>query len=227
MSLSQIDPADMSRQQLLDYCYSLEARLESDNEMQSNAGRGKLQAFFKLTAKEAQVLASLADGRLYTKGRLLLELYSDRGDDTPEPKIIDVFICKLRSKVARYGVDIQTVWGTGYQLANPKILEAVAEGGELELVEDPPSAPKRGTGTYPNRTGSMRRQAVAQLAELIGSADRLIVSPTAFAKAIEATIPGATLLRQLERADRIKVHSKQKGGNWTVSLTQRGREMLA
>ena len=39
--------------------------------------------------------------------------------DEPEPKIIDVFICKLRRKLeiaGARGVSIDTVWGQGYTL---------------------------------------------------------------------------------------------------------------
>ena len=40
----------------------------------------------------------------------------------PEPKIIDVYICKLRKKLANAsgGMDyIETVWGRGYALREP------------------------------------------------------------------------------------------------------------
>ena len=44
------------------------------------------------------------------------------GMDEPELKIIDVFICKLRKKLANAsgGRDyIETVWGRGYMLREP------------------------------------------------------------------------------------------------------------
>ena len=43
------------------------------------------------------------------------------GMDEPELKIIDVFICKLRKKLAQAGADnlIATVWGRGYVLREP------------------------------------------------------------------------------------------------------------
>ena len=44
------------------------------------------------------------------------------GMDEPELKIIDVFICKLRKKLAAYTGDenyIETVWGRGYVLREP------------------------------------------------------------------------------------------------------------
>ena len=70
-----------------------------------------------LTGKEYQILELLAlrKGNTLTKEMLLSHLYG--GMDEPEMKIIDVFICKLRKKLANAsgGKDyIETVWGRGY-----------------------------------------------------------------------------------------------------------------
>jgi two-component system cell cycle response regulator CtrA len=49
------------------------------------------------------------------------------GMDEPAAKIIDVFICKLRKKLtaATGGVDyIETVWGHGYVLHDPRVESA-------------------------------------------------------------------------------------------------------
>jgi two-component system cell cycle response regulator CtrA len=75
-----------------------------------------------LTAKEYGIveLLSLRKGTTLTKEMFLNHLYG--GMDEPEPKIIDVFICKLRkkiSKVANGDNFIETVWGRGYVLRDP------------------------------------------------------------------------------------------------------------
>jgi two-component system cell cycle response regulator CtrA len=75
-----------------------------------------------LTGKEYQMLEllSLRKGTTLTKEMFLNHLYG--GMDEPELKIIDVFICKLRKKLANAtGGDhyIETVWGRGYVLRNP------------------------------------------------------------------------------------------------------------
>jgi two-component system, cell cycle response regulator CtrA len=72
-----------------------------------------------LTAKEYQLLELLAlrKGTTRTKEVVLSHLYG--GTDEPEIKIIDVFMCKLRKKLANAsgGKDyIETVWGRGYAL---------------------------------------------------------------------------------------------------------------
>ncbi|MEZ5936954.1 MAG: response regulator transcription factor [Hyphomonadaceae bacterium] len=75
-----------------------------------------------LTGKEYQMfeLLSLRKGTTLTKEMFLNHLYG--GMDEPELKIIDVFICKLRKKLAQAtGGDhfIETVWGRGYVLRDP------------------------------------------------------------------------------------------------------------
>ncbi|MDE1984891.1 MAG: response regulator transcription factor [Alphaproteobacteria bacterium] len=72
-----------------------------------------------LTGKEYQMLEllSLRKGTTLTKEMFLNHLYG--GMDEPELKIIDVFICKLRKKLAEAtgGENyIETVWGRGYVL---------------------------------------------------------------------------------------------------------------
>ena len=75
-----------------------------------------------LTGKEYQMLEllSLRKGTTLTKEMFLNHLYG--GMDEPELKIIDVFICKLRKKLANasHGRNyIETVWGRGYVLREP------------------------------------------------------------------------------------------------------------
>ena len=65
-------------------------------------------------------LLSLRKGTTLTKEMFLNHLYG--GMDEPELKIIDVFICKLRKKlaIASNGRNyIETVWGRGYVLREP------------------------------------------------------------------------------------------------------------
>jgi two-component system cell cycle response regulator CtrA len=75
-----------------------------------------------LTGKEYGILEllSLRKGTTLTKEMFLNHLYG--GMDEPELKIIDVFICKLRKKLANASSGknyIETVWGRGYVLREP------------------------------------------------------------------------------------------------------------
>ncbi|MGE4313884.1 MAG: response regulator transcription factor CtrA [Pseudobdellovibrionaceae bacterium] len=82
-----------------------------------------------LTGKEYGILELMAlrKGTTLTKEAFLNHLYG--GMDEPEVKIIDVFICKLRKKIEK-ALDgdsyIETVWGRGYVLREPK--EAASSG---------------------------------------------------------------------------------------------------
>jgi two-component system cell cycle response regulator CtrA len=72
-----------------------------------------------LTSKEYGILELLVlrKGSILTKEMFLNHLYG--GMDEPDLKIIDVFVCKLRKKLAKEtgGVNyIDTVWGRGYTL---------------------------------------------------------------------------------------------------------------
>jgi two-component system, cell cycle response regulator CtrA len=73
-----------------------------------------------VTPKEYGILEllSLRRGKTLTKDMFLDHLYG--GMDEPERKIVDVFICKLRKKIAKVAgeaeIGIHTVWGQGYTL---------------------------------------------------------------------------------------------------------------
>ena len=85
------------------------------------------QVRVNLTGKEYQMLEllSLRRGTTITKEMFLNQLYG--GMDEPEIKIIDVFMCKIRKKlaIASGGKDyIETVWGRGYLLREPQEVKA-------------------------------------------------------------------------------------------------------
>ena len=94
-----------------DLCVNLDSKM-----VQINGSR------VHVTSKEYQMLELLAmrKGTTLTKEMFLSHLYG--GLDEPEVKIIDVFICKLRKKLANAsgGKDyIETVWGRGYVMREP------------------------------------------------------------------------------------------------------------
>ncbi|HXM84883.1 MAG TPA: response regulator transcription factor [Stellaceae bacterium] len=90
-----------------------------------------------LTGKEYGILEllSLRKGTTLTKEMFLNHLYG--GMDEPELKIIDVFVCKLRKKlaVATHGDNyIETVWGRGYVLRDPPGGEIAAEPAKVPVA---------------------------------------------------------------------------------------------
>ena len=82
----------------------------------------------RLTDKEYSILEllSMRPGATVTKEMLLGHLYG--GKDEPGLKIIDVFVCRLRQKLAQ-AIDgkhyIETVWGRGYRLCAPAQMPAL------------------------------------------------------------------------------------------------------
>lgn len=75
-----------------------------------------------LSPREYQILEVLAlrKGATVTKEAFLNHLYG--GLDEPEPKVIDVYVCKIRRKLQDAlgpGQHIETVWGRGYSLRDP------------------------------------------------------------------------------------------------------------
>ena len=93
-----------------------------------------------LTGKEYGILEllSLRKGTTLTKEMFLNHLYG--GMDEPELKIIDVFVCKLRKKLANATNGdnyIETVWGRGYVLRDP-------QGNDLPIA--PPGTAEAAAG---------------------------------------------------------------------------------
>jgi two-component system cell cycle response regulator CtrA len=92
-----------------------------------------------LTGKEYQMieLLSLRKGMTISKDAFMAHLYG--GMDEPELKIVDVFICKLRKKLALYnGHPIETVWGRGYVLRDAKGGGSVSMASEVASMADEP-----------------------------------------------------------------------------------------
>ena len=99
-----------------------------------------------LTGKEYGILEllSLRKGTTVTKEMFLNHLYD--GMNEPGLKIIDVFVCKLRKKLAQATGGkhcIETVWGRGYALRDPPPGTETTQGG-------------------PDRSGDMRLQSSLQ-----------------------------------------------------------------
>lgn len=86
-----------------------------------------------LTDKEYSILQLLVlrKGMILTKDALLNHLYG--GMDEPDVKIIDVFVCKVRKKLASAGADgiIGTVWGRGYIAREPTVQETARDVDDM------------------------------------------------------------------------------------------------
>jgi two-component system cell cycle response regulator CtrA len=102
----------------------------------------------RLTGKEYSIVELLSShkGTTVTKKMLVAHLYG--GLEEPELKIIDVFVCNLRKKLAQATGGnhyIETVWGRGYMLRDPAAKGATRTrpdnaGGSLRVahIDDRP-----------------------------------------------------------------------------------------
>lgn len=74
---------------------------------------------FELSPLEQKVLGILSSAPgLVTKEQIMHFLYADRITDreVPDTKIVDVWICKTRSRLAPFAIEITTHWGQGYSM---------------------------------------------------------------------------------------------------------------
>jgi DNA-binding response OmpR family regulator len=81
---------------------------------------------FGLTRTENAILGLLSRVELATKETILSQLYSERPNQEPHIKIIDVFVCKMRRKLKPFDIVVENVWGRGYMLSKAskiKLLE--------------------------------------------------------------------------------------------------------
>jgi hypothetical protein len=87
-----------------------------------------LCALYRLTSQEARAFGVLIVRREASRADLHLAMSDPRlAEVTTEPKIVDVIICKIRKKMSRFGVEIETSWGCGYRLSKETVDRIMAE----------------------------------------------------------------------------------------------------
>ena len=100
-------------------------------------------------------------------------------DDAPEPKIVDIVVCKIRRKLAGLGLVVTTSWGVGYAIAAAEGEDALAEG--LKTIKD--TRCRRATIDKPDV--SMIRQMKRSGLDLTEIAARLRLTYRAVTKALD------------------------------------------
>lgn len=81
-----------------------------------------------LTRSESVVLGLLLRRDIVSRDQMHAVLYAGR-DDVGQ-KIFDVFVCKLRRKLAPLGIEVETVWGIGWRIAKGREIAAAKRRGE-------------------------------------------------------------------------------------------------
>jgi two-component system cell cycle response regulator CtrA len=72
---------------------------------------------FSIPRNMMPLLGILLKREIISREGALIAIYSGMPNSwgkEPDPKIIDVFICKLRTRLKKYGVKVSCKWGLGY-----------------------------------------------------------------------------------------------------------------
>lgn len=91
----------------------------------------RLMVAFGLTPVEADFVAVLVTREFASRIALHNAITAPGADEPPDPKIVDVYACKIRKKLTPRGIEITTVWGRGYRLTaenRAAILRLAGEG---------------------------------------------------------------------------------------------------
>lgn len=101
----------------------------------------RLMRMLKLTESEARVFSVLLRRPQAAKGTLhqAVQRIPSSADEQSDIKIVDVFICKIRTKLDPLGITIDTLWGKGYSLTKEGREAAIQRLGLAEPAGD--SAP--------------------------------------------------------------------------------------
>ena len=101
---------------------------------------------FGLSGYEGRVLKALmARGVPCSRPSLLASIYfDDSADEVPEIKTVDVMICKLRRKLKRFGIEIETHWGDGYRLKDRALVTRAVEAEHAKELATAQAIMERG-----------------------------------------------------------------------------------
>ena len=95
--------------------------------------------FLGLTKQESKLFGLLmARTALVTQDLAVDALYGGQPEER-DPRIVDVFICKLRKKLKRWDIKIETVWGLGFRipaLDKAKAKTIMAEQARVEAAQE-------------------------------------------------------------------------------------------
>jgi hypothetical protein len=210
--------------ELMRYIEQLEHVLgEQLADVDTNA-RSNLMRQFHLTSTEAGILVVLSDGRVHSKDGILSIVYSNRVEDLPDVKIVDVWVCKIRQKIAGTAIVVETQYGLGYGVRDTAPLKRAMAGEELPREAAPVvtlRARKPGDFT-PTRQGQRLEEAVAALRKMADAKGLVRCVAADVSRACGLKVYGGDMLRRLEKKGLIEViESARRGGHgsfWTVRV---------
>jgi two-component system cell cycle response regulator CtrA len=91
-------------------------------------------AEFGFTPSEALIFARLAATGFVTNDDLMAVLTAGKTGTAPGRKIIDVYVCKIRKKLDRFDIVIETMHGRGYKIGPDSLAKVAAIQSGTEIV---------------------------------------------------------------------------------------------
>lgn len=79
-------------------------------------GGDNLFRFNDLTKSENIILQVLMENRFTTRTTILRALYAGDGREPRGERIVDVFLQRIRKRLRPLGVEINTIWGQGFEI---------------------------------------------------------------------------------------------------------------
>lgn len=137
-TIAQVDP---EKERLRELAASYKARVEVlEAELETYRERDKQavdkidvthKIVFGLTPRESRILACLL-GKKHVSKEILYDFVYPLDLDGPALKIVDVYVCKLRAKLKKYGIGVKTDWGVGYWMTEDDKAKANQLSVELQ-----------------------------------------------------------------------------------------------
>jgi two-component system, cell cycle response regulator CtrA len=119
----------------LDYIDALQNRIE---ELEDIFGIKSYLPVIKMSGTLLRMAGIICKREVADKTSMWTLLYGDLPEcDWPEPKILDVNICKLRKHLNEHGVTINTIWGVGWHVVpehRSKLKELLGIPGDENVV---------------------------------------------------------------------------------------------
>jgi two-component system cell cycle response regulator CtrA len=99
------------------YCDGCRERDEHIRQLEDTLGKRTIfdRTRLKLTTKQCEMTALFLRRSFWTRQGIFLAIYGDEQDI--DPKIIDVFMVRIRRALRPLGIEIDTQWGDGWRMA--------------------------------------------------------------------------------------------------------------
>lgn len=210
--------------ELMRYIEQLEHVLGAHMADAGAEAKGNLMRQFDLTSKEADILILLSDGRAHSKDGILSVVYSNRIDDLPDAKIVDVWVCKIRQKLAGTAIVIETTYGLGLSVPDTAPLKRAMAGETLPRGDKPVvalRARKRGDFT-PTRQGQRLDEAMAALCKMADAKGVVRCTAADVSQACGLKVYGGDMIRRLEKKGMVEVVTAARrgghGSTWVLRV---------